>query len=85
MTWQQPATNRPLGGGEAHVSTCTVTSAPGAQTELGDVTVEPMFAYEVRIEGRPLSYLRGFVHEIYPIMVECETGKPLSPFAPYPL
>ena len=47
--------------------------------------VEPFFSYEVRIEGRPLGFLKGMVHDIYPILVECETGKPLSPFAPYPL
>ena len=83
ITWQQYATNRPLGSGQTHVSTFTVTAVDEA--ELGEVQVEPMFSYEVRIEGRPLSYLRGFAHDIYPILVECETGQPLSPFAPYPL
>lgn len=44
-----------------------------------------IFSYEVRIEGLPLDYLKGFVHDIYPVLVECETGQPLSLFAPYPL
>jgi hypothetical protein len=44
-----------------------------------------MFGYQVRIEGRPLDVLTGIVREAYPVLVECETGEPLSPFAPYPL
>lgn len=81
ITWQRYGTNRPLGSGETHVSTFTASS----DADVGELHVEPMFAYEVRIEARPLNFLRGFVHDIYPILVECETGKPLSPFAQYPL
>jgi hypothetical protein len=83
IEWQKHATNRPLSGGEQHVSTFTATADDEA--EIGAVTVEPMVSYEVRIEGRPINYLRGIVHDIYPILYECETGQPLSPFAPYPL
>jgi hypothetical protein len=81
VTWHQVGTNRPLGSGETHISTFTARS----EAELGEGDVEPMFGYEVRIEGRPFNYLKGFVHDIYPVLVECETGKPFSPFAPYPL
>jgi hypothetical protein len=81
VTWQQYGTNRPLGAGETHVSTFTATSA--AEVRQGDV--EPLFGYEVRIEGRRLNYLKGIVHDIFPVLYECETGEPLSPLAPYPL
>jgi hypothetical protein len=83
IEWQQYGTNRPLGSGETHVSTFALTAADEAVP--ADFTAEPMFGYEVRIEGRPISYLKGFVHDIFPVLVECETGEPLSPFAPYPL
>jgi hypothetical protein len=83
VEWEKHATNQPLGGGEQHVSTFVVTAED--EGELGEVQIEPMFGYEVRIEGRPLSFLKGFVHEIYPILVECETGESLSPLAQYPL
>ncbi len=81
IAWQKYGTDRPLGSGETHVSTFTASS----EAQLGEMDVQPMFGYEVRIEGRPLNFLKGIVHEAYPVLVECETGKPLSPFAPYPL
>jgi hypothetical protein len=81
VTWQRYGTDRPLSGGETHVSTFTTTS----EAELGESDVEPMFGYEVRIEGRSLDVLKGIVHDIYRVLFECETGEPLSPFAPYPL
>lgn len=81
ITWQRYGTDRPLGSGETHVSTFTASS----EAELGESDVQPMFGYEVRIEGRPLDILKGIVHDIYPVLFECETGEPLSPFAPYPL
>jgi hypothetical protein len=82
VTWQKHATNRPLRAGKTHVSTFTVRS--DASTELPDVDVEPISLMRTN-RGTTLNYLRGIVSDIYPILVECETGKPLSPFAPYPL
>jgi hypothetical protein len=81
ITWEKYGTNVPLGPGETHVSTFTARS----ESEIQEMDVEPMFAYEVRIEGRPLSLLKGIVHEAFRVLVEIETGKPLSPFAAYPL
>lgn len=81
VTWQKYGTNVPLGPGETHVSTFTASS----ESEIEEVDVQPMFSYEVRIERRPLSVLKGIVSEAYRVLVECETGQPLSPFAPYPL
>jgi hypothetical protein len=81
IEWEKYGTDRPLGSGETHISTFTASS----ESELDEGDVQPMFGYEVRIEGRRLDILKGFVHDIYPILVECETGEPLSPFAQYPL
>jgi hypothetical protein len=47
--------------------------------------VEPIFSYEVRIEGRPTGVLKGIGHEVYRVMAEIETGGNLDPFAPFPL
>jgi hypothetical protein len=81
ITWQKFATNQPLGSGQTHISTFTASFA----SEVEDVNVEPFFAYEVRIEGRPLAVLVGIVREAFRVLAECETGKPLSIFAAYPL
>ena len=81
VTWQQFGTDRPLASGETHVSTFTATS----DTELAEADVQPMFGYEVRIEGRPVDVLKGIVHEEFRVLVECETGQPPSLFVRYPL
>jgi hypothetical protein len=80
VTWDQHATNRPLGAGDTHVSTFVATSHAGTPA-----LVEPHFSYVVRIEGRSITLLRGIAHEVYRALCECETGEPLSPFARYPL
>jgi hypothetical protein len=81
ITWEQHGTDRPLGSGETHVSTFTASS----ESEITEADVEPMFGYQVRIEELPLDILKGIVQEAYPVLIECETGVPLSPFAQYPL
>jgi hypothetical protein len=81
ITWQKYGTNRPLGSGETHVSTFMAAS----EAELSGQDVQPMFGYEVRIEGRRVDVLKGIVHDIYRVLVECEAGAPPSLFAPYPL
>jgi hypothetical protein len=81
VTWEEFGTNKPLGSGETHVSTFTASS----ESELDEGAVQPVFGYQVRIEGRPVNVLEGIVHEVYRVLFECETGKPLSPLAPYPL
>lgn len=81
VTWRRYGTNRPLGAGDTHVSTFVATSESGVE----DMSVEPHFAYEVRLEGQRVDPLRGIAHEVYRVLYECETGQPLSPFAPYPL
>jgi hypothetical protein len=81
VTWDKYGTNRPLGGGDTHVSTFVATFESGNV----EVLVEPHFSYEVRIEGHSVSLLRGIAHEVYRVLVECETGQPLSPLARYPL
>ena len=81
ITWEKPATGSTLGRGETHVSTFTASS----ETEISEADIEPLFTYEVRIEGRRLSIFTAIVREAWPVLVECETGEPLSPFAQYPL
>lgn len=80
--WDEPGTGKKLGSGETYVSTFTATS----ESEIEEVDVEPLFAYEVRIERRPLRViLKSIVDAVYRALYECEQGKPLSPHAPYPL
>ena len=81
INWQQYGTAQSLHSGETHVSTFTASS----DTELRDGDVQPMFSYEVHIEGRRADTLKGIVHDIYPVLAECETGEPLPLFAAYPL
>jgi hypothetical protein len=82
IAWEKFGTNQPLGPGETHISTFTATFT---EAETEEVDVQPMFAYQVRIEGRPLGILRGIIDEAFRVLVECATGEPPNPFAPYPL
>jgi hypothetical protein len=75
------ATGRPLGPGKTHISKFTA-SRQDADLRAGDAT--PDFDYLVHLEGGPMDVLKGIVHAVYPILAECETGEPLSLFAPYP-
>ena len=54
-----------------------------ARRDLGldPMDVNPRFTYEVRIEGRPLlDTLRVVTNRVFECLIECETGKPISPF-----
>ncbi len=81
ITWNEAATNKVLTNEKTHISTFTATS----EREIREVDVQPHFAYEVRIEGRPLGMLTSIARKVFRVLAECETGKPLSPFAPYPI
>lgn len=81
LIWGDIATNKRLGAGKAQISTFIVK--PQGKPE--DVHVEPMFSYEVRIEGRPVDTLKWIGNQIYRIMAEVDTGEKLGMFAPYPL
>lgn len=81
LIWEDIATNKRLGAGKAQISTFIVRS----EGEVKDVKVEPMFSYEVRIEGRPVSTLSWIARQLYRIMAEVDSGKKLPLFAPYPL
>jgi len=81
LKWDNYGTHKELGGGRQQISTFVVR-APGGVEE---VTVEPLFSYEVRIERRPIDVLQGIVHEVYRVMAEIETGGNLNPLAPFPL
>jgi hypothetical protein len=81
INWTKIATERPLGHGEAHISSFTATS----ETEIKEMDVDPGFTYEVRIEGRPLDVLVIMAKRVFQVVAECETGERLSPFAVYPV
>jgi hypothetical protein len=81
ITWDEYATGKILTSDETHVSTFTVRS----EREIRDVDVQPQFAYEVVIEGREFGMLVVMARHAYRVLAECEMGKPLSPFAPYPI
>jgi hypothetical protein len=81
LTWEEFASNKRLGAGKAHISTFVVKT----EGEAEDVDVEPMFAYEVRIEGRPIGNLRGIVHTVYKAFWEVHTGQRMTGAEPFPL
>ena len=72
ITWHKYATERPLGSGETHIPTFTASSGAG----VGELDVEPLFGYEVRIERRPLNVFKGILHDNDPIMVQSREGTP---------
>jgi hypothetical protein len=81
LKWNDYGTHKELGDSRQQISTFVVR----AQGGVSDVVVEPLFSYEVRIEGRPIGVLKGIGHEVFRVMAEIETGGNLSPFAPFPL
>jgi hypothetical protein len=81
LAWEKYATNSVLGAGKTHISTFVIR----AEGKAEDVAVEPQFTYQVRIEGRPLNVLVWIAKIVYRVVTECETGKQLAPFAPYPI
>lgn len=81
LTWEEYGTNKRLGAGKAQISKFVVRT----EAETKEVHVEPMFSYEVRIEGRPVGTLKWIANNVYRVMAEVDTGEKLSIFAPYPL
>jgi hypothetical protein len=77
------ATGKPLGHGTAEISSFIGVSETDA--DLGEMQMNPSFTYQVRIEGYPLDTLVVIAQRVYRSVTECETGKPLSPFATYPI
>lgn len=81
VTWTKPATGVALGPGRAHVSTFLAVSSQSL--DIGQI--EPGFSYAVHIERFPITFLKGIAHRVFEVLVECETGKRISPFATYPI
>ena len=81
IKWLEPGIRRRLDTGDTHVSTFVATSESGVE----DLPVEVLYSYEVRIEDRRIERFRGIVDEVYRVLFECETGRPLSPFESYPI
>lgn len=77
------ASGKRLSEGTAEVSSFTVYSTDGS--ELDETKVTPQFSYGVAIESIGPDTLKMFVHEVFEIVTEIETGSPPPPFAPYPV
>ena len=77
----KPATGKRLGEGRAEVASFVAVS----NREFDPMQVSPDFTYDVTIEGMSLDMLKGFVHDVFEIVVEAETGSRPHPFATYPL
>jgi hypothetical protein len=81
IEWEEYGSEKRLATGRTHVSTFVVhTDAPDV-----DVTVEPLFDYEVHIEGRPVAVLAWIAGQVFRVLAETGSGERLSPFAPYPI
>jgi hypothetical protein len=76
-----PATGKRLGEGRTEIATFVAVS----DTPFDPMQVSPEFTYDVAIEGMSLSMLKGFVHDVFRIVVEAETGSRPHPLASYPL
>jgi hypothetical protein len=78
---------RPFAEGEplhygAHIAHFIARS----DTEIRERDVSPRFAYEVRIEERSLiDTITAIAKRTFEWITECETGRPMPPFARYPL
>jgi hypothetical protein len=70
IKWEKYATGQQLGVGETHVSTFIATS----ETELSEADLEPIFAYEVLIEGRRLDIFSAIVREVTPCWSSARPG-----------
>ena len=81
LKWDEVGTDKHLGAGKAHVSTFVVSS----EGKVEDMNVQPLFSYEVRIEGHPIVVLVHIAKRASRVLAECDTGKPLPPFASYPI
>jgi hypothetical protein len=79
--FEEVATGRPLGPGRRQISLYRATR----ESTISADELEPMFAYEVLLEGMRFSILKGIVARVFQILAEVETGEPPSPFAHYPL
>jgi len=81
LTWNEIATNKRLGAGKAHISTFTIRS----EGEIEEMNVEPMFAYEVRIEGHPVGTLKWIGNSVYHVFYEVDKGEKAPLFLQSPL
>jgi hypothetical protein len=81
IEWEEHGSEKRLAAGRTHVSTFVVHTAAADV----DVAVEPLFGYEVRIEGRPVAVLAWIAGQVFRVLAETDSGERLSPFAAYPI
>jgi hypothetical protein len=82
IDWREIATDKALGSGKAQISRFIARVTEG---EINDVDVQPMFSYQVRVEGRQVDNLLWIAKRVYRVVFECQEGEGLSPFAAYPI
>jgi hypothetical protein len=84
--WKPPVTDLKthlrLGDEKAEIASFGVSFPVGVEAD--QVKVQPIFSYEVRIEGRPLLILTAIARRVFEVVTECETAKPFPPGTPYP-
>lgn len=81
VDWEEHGTEKRLAGERTHVSTFVVRTV----AEDADVRIEPMFDYEVRIEGRPMTVIVWIARQVLRVLAESDTGERLPPWTPYPI
>lgn len=81
IEWTDYATHKSLRSGKMQISAFTARSSDPIVP--GDV--HPRFRYQVRIEDEQIAVLAWIARTVYRVLAECETGRPLSPFAQYPI
>lgn len=82
VAWTEHASGKSLGSDETYVSSFTATTTA---SYLDEAEVETRFSYEVVIEDRDVATLIWIAKRVYQLIVECETGVPVHPFAQYPI
>ncbi len=76
------ASGKRLGKGRTEISSFL---ARPRDEDAEEMHVDPQFTCGISIERVGIEHLKGFVHDIFEILTEIETGARPHPFATYPL
>ena len=75
VEWKEIATDKRLKAGKAQVSRFVIRHEDGIE----NVNVNPLFGYEVRIEGRPVQTLIWIAGQVNRVLTECGLGQQPAP------
>jgi len=81
VKWIEFATGKQLKVGSQVVSKLEISNA----NPISPGQIEFHLGFKVTIEGYDATILKGFVDDVFPALAEMENGRPLDPFAPYPI